>query len=56
MYGLCIAERYYLIGKCRIEYFDDMKKLEAARGQLDQGVTTWILGQPAPKRRVLQAS
>lgn len=53
MIGLCIVERYYIIGKCRIEYFSDLKLLEAYRGKLDQGVTTWLLGEPTPKRRVL---
>lgn len=53
MIGLCIAERYYKLGTCRVEYFPEMKFLEAYRAKLDQGVTTWLLGQPEPKRKVL---
>lgn len=56
MIGLCIAESYYLIGKCRIEYFESEALMNAYRGKLDQSCTTWILGQPTPKRRVLHAS
>ena len=53
MFGLCIAERYYLIGKCRIEYFASEAQLNQYRSQLDKGVTTWILGEEVPKRRQL---
>lgn len=56
MIGLCIAERYYLIGKCRIEYFETEMQLNQYRATLDQGTTTWILGQPVPKRRVLMGT
>jgi hypothetical protein len=49
--GLCIAESYYITGLYRIEYFDSMKLLEGRLKDLDQSVTTWILGKPVPKRR-----
>lgn len=53
MIGLCIAERYYMLGKCRIEYFPSEKELNQRRAQLDQGVTSWILGEVPPKRKTL---
>jgi hypothetical protein len=53
MIGLCIAEPYYILGLCRIEYFSDEKLLTAYRAKLNQGVTTWILGEPVPKRRMV---
>ena len=49
--GLCIAESYYIDGLYRIEYFDNLKLLEGRRKDLDQSVTTWILGERQPKRR-----
>lgn len=50
-FGLCIAERYYILGKYRIEHFDTLAQLENRRKDLDKGVTTWIEGEPMPKRR-----
>lgn len=51
MIGLCIAERYYIHGLYRVEYFPTEQHLTAYRAKLDQSVTTWILGQPMPKRK-----
>jgi hypothetical protein len=48
---LCIAEPYYMMGKYRTEDFDSMKHLEHFRSQLDKGVTTWVLGEPEPKKK-----
>jgi hypothetical protein len=49
---LCIAEPYYILGKFRKEEFENMKLLEHFRSQLEKQTTTWILGEPEPKRRV----
>lgn len=53
MIALCIIESYYITGLCRAEYFSEMKFLEQRRGQLDQSVTCWVLGEKIPKRKSL---
>lgn len=51
MIGLCVMERYYLLGLYRVHYFGTMRELEQYRMGLDRGVVSWILGEPIPKRR-----
>lgn len=53
MVGLCIAEGYYLFGLFRVEYFNTLEQAQAYRGRLDQRVTTWILGEEPPRRKVV---
>ncbi len=51
MFGLCIAESYYRLGQCRLEWFGSEMARENARAKLDQSCTTWLHGEPMPKRR-----
>ncbi len=52
MFGLCIAESYYRLGQCRLQWYSTLDQLVSARGKLDQSCTTWLVSEPVPKRRV----
>lgn len=54
MFGLCIAEPYYRLGLYRMEYFPSEQHLVAFRAKLDQRVTSWLAGEPEPKRRIIE--
>jgi hypothetical protein len=55
MFKLCIVESYYIHGLYRVESFDKREQLEVFRGKLDSSVTTWVLGERIPKRKVITA-
>lgn len=54
MFGLCVAEPYYRLGRFRVEYFPSEEHLTAYRAKLDQRVTSWLVGEPEPKRRMIE--
>ena len=54
MVGLCIAEPYYRLGLCRVERFEDMRRLREFKARLGARVTSWVAGEEEPKRRDLE--
>lgn len=56
MFGLCIAERYYILGKCRIEWFSSEEVRNTFRAKLESSTTTWNLGEEVPKRKTIHYS
>lgn len=51
MFGLCIAESYYMMGRYRVEWFRTLQALEHVRMQLEPRATSWIFGEEVPKRK-----
>lgn len=55
MIGLCIMETYHMYGKYRLETFKTMEHLEQYRAKhVNPSATTWVLGNPMPKRKQLE--